>query len=188
MIVARQRSLAVGLVTLQALVLVGVSAGKAESAGDVAAAVALTARAAALAVLFLLLAGRTREVSPVRPGAGPLVRGVAAVALGLALVWLVPRFGLDSRAAERAVLALVGFGLVTACVRRATLMQVVGVVLVENGLALAAIELPGAAAVLIELGVALDLTLIALVAGAFHLRIFEEFGTGDAGVLRELRD
>ncbi len=64
------------------------------------------------------------------------------------------------------MLALVAFGVVTVATRRATLFQVLGIVLVENGLALAALELPGSGSSLaIELGVALDLTLIALVAG-----------------------
>ncbi len=35
---------------------------------------------------------------------------------------------------------------------------------------------------------ALDLTLIALVAAVFHERIFAEFGAGDTSALRSLRD
>ena len=60
--------------------------------------------------------------------------------------------------------------------------------LVENGLALAALGLPAASALAIELGVALDLTLVALVAAVFHERIFAEFGAGDTAALRSLRD
>ena len=63
------------------------------------------------------------------------------------------------------MLALVAFGIVTAATRRATLFQVIGIVLVENGLALAALQLPGGASFAIELGVALDLMLVAVVAG-----------------------
>ena len=62
-----------------------------------------------------------------------------------------------------------------------------GIVLVENGLALAALGLPGTSS-LIELGVAFDLTLVALVAAVFHERIFAEFGAGDTAALRSLRD
>jgi hydrogenase-4 membrane subunit HyfE len=152
------------------------------------AALALVARGLGLAALFLMLAARTRESRPIRAGADPLVRAVVAVGLALALTWLVPTLGLVSRDAERAVLALVAFGLASAATRRATLQQVVGIILAENGLALAALEQPRAAAIVIELGVALDLTLIALVAAAFHWRIFAEFGTGDSAVLRSLRD
>ena len=118
----------------------------------------------------------------------PLVRAGLAVAFALTLTWLVPEIGLTSEAAERGVLALIAFGIVTVGTRRATLLQVMGIVLLENGLALAALELPNASSVVIEIGVALDLTLIALVAAIFHERIFAEFGAGDTSVLRSLRD
>jgi hydrogenase-4 membrane subunit HyfE len=101
----------------------------------------------------------------------------------------VPALGLGSRNAERGVLALVAFGMVVVATRRATLFHVLGIVLVENGIALAALQLPGSASsVAIEAGVAFDLTLIALVAGVFHEKIFAEFGAGDSAALRSLRD
>lgn len=188
-VVVRRRSIAVGLVSGQALLLAAVAFGDATTRDDFAAAAALTVRALALATLFFLLVARTREPRPVRAGVALLVRAGAAVAFALALTWLVPEIGLDSRTAERAVLALVAFGLVTAATRRATLFQVLGIVLVENGLALAALELPGAASSFgIELGVAVDLTLVALVAAVFHERIYAEFGAGDTAALRSLRD
>jgi hydrogenase-4 component E len=187
-VVIRRRSVAVALVTAQALVLVGFALYDAKDAGDVAAAGALAVRAVALAALFLLLVSRTRELRPVHARVPPLVRAVAAIAFALALTWLVPTLGLDSRNGERAVLALVAFGIVTAATRRATLFHVLAIVLVENGLALAALELPGGGSLTIEVGVAVDLMLIALVAGVFHERIFAEFGTGDSAALRTLRD
>jgi hydrogenase-4 membrane subunit HyfE len=61
-------------------------------------------------------------------------------------------------------------------------------VLVENGLALGALDLPGGGSLTIEVGVSLDLMLIALVASVFHERIFAEFGAGDSAALRVLRD
>jgi hydrogenase-4 membrane subunit HyfE len=126
---------------------------------------------------------------PVHARVPPLLRGGVAVLLALALVWLVPEIGLESREAERAVLTLIAFGVATAGLRRATLLQVLGIVLVENGLALAALELPGGdAAAAIELGVAVDLVLISIVAIVFHRRIFGLFGAGDSAVLRSLRD
>jgi hydrogenase-4 component E len=187
-VVIRRRSVAVALVTAQALVLVGFALYDAKDTGNVVAAGALAVRAVTLAALFLLLVSRTRELRPVHARVPPLVRAGAAVAFALTLTWLVPTLGLDSRSGERAALALVAFGIVTAATRRATLFQVLGIVLVENGLALAALELPGGGSLTIELGVALDLMLIALVAGVFHERIFAEFGAGDSAALRTLRD
>jgi hydrogenase-4 component E len=86
------------------------------------------------------------------------------------------------------VLALVAFGVTIAATRRATLFQVLGIVVAENGLALAALELPGGSSTAIEFGVAFDLTLVAVVAAVFHERIFAEFGAGDSAHLRTLRD
>jgi hydrogenase-4 component E len=187
-VVARRRSLAVGLVTGQALLLAAVALREGGSLDAAIAAAALVLRGLLLAALLLFLVRRTRETRPVRAGVAPLARAAAAVGLGLALIWLIPPIGLDSTAAERATLSLVAIGLVTAATRRATLFQVLGIVLVENGLALAALSLPGSPSLAVELGVAIDLLLIAVVAGVFHERIFAEFGAGDSAVLRSLRD
>jgi hydrogenase-4 membrane subunit HyfE len=124
----------------------------------------------------------------VRARIPPLGRAGIAVALALTLTWLVPHIGLSSRDAERGVLALLAFGIATAALRRATLFQIIGIVLVENALALGALQIPGGASVAIELGVALDLILVALVSVVFYERIFAAFGAGDSAVLRTLRD
>jgi len=186
-VVFRRRSVAVGLVTTQALLLALEALRDASSARDAAAALALGARGVALAVFFWLLVHRTRETRPVRAGTEPLARGGAAVALALVLVWLIPDLGLDSAAAERSALTLVALGLVTAATRRATVFQVLGIVLVENGLAVAALALPGSSSLAIEIGITVDLLLIAVVAGVFHERIFAEFGAGDSAALGSLR-
>jgi hydrogenase-4 membrane subunit HyfE len=187
-VIARRRSVAVGLVTGQAIVLAGVAFRDASSGGDVVAAAALAVRGIALALLFFFLVARTRESQRIQASVSPLVRATAAISVGLVLIWLVPAIGLSSRNAERAVLTLVAFGLVVIATRRATLFQILGIILVENALALAALELPGNTSPAIELGVAFDLTLIALVAAVFHERIFAEFGAGDTRNLRSLRD
>jgi hydrogenase-4 membrane subunit HyfE len=187
-VVVRRRSVAVGIVTLQALLLAVAALLDATDPDDVAAAFALGLRAVALAALFLAIVARTRESRPVRAGVTPLMRAGFAVGLALALTWLIPTIGLESRQSERAVLALVAFGAAAVATRRATLFQVLGIVLVENALALAALELPGGASLAIELGVALDLTLVAIVAVVFHERIFAEFGAGDTAALESLRD
>lgn len=187
-VVVRRRSFAVALVTVQALVLVGYALRDAASSSDVVAAGALAVRAVVLAALFLLLVSRTRAVRPVRARVAPLARAGIAVAFALTLTWLVPTIGLSSRDAERGVLALLAFGVATAILRRATLFQIIGIVLVENALALAALQLPAGASVVIELGVAFDLILVALVAVVFYERIFAEFGAGDSAALRTLHD
>jgi len=187
-IVVRRRSVATGLVTVQALVLAGLALHRAGTSSDVVVALALAARALGLGALFLFAVARSREQQPVRAHLAPALRAGIAVVLILVLTGLVPAFGLTSPVAGRAVLALVGTGLTCVATRRATLFQVLGIVLVENGLALAALMSPHASSLVIELGVTLDLTLIAVVAALFHLRIFSELGAGDSGALRGLRD
>ena len=183
--VVRRRSVAVGLVTAQALVLAGAAVANGH---ETTAAVALALRAAVLATLLLFVVARTREPRPVRAGIPPLARAGLGVALALALTWLVPAIGLSSRNVERGVLALVAFGAITVATRRATLFHILGIVLAENGLALAALELPRDSSQALELGVGFDLTLVAFVAAVFHERIFAEFGAGDSAALRSLRD
>ena len=187
-IVVRRRSIAVALVTIQALILAAVAASDASSATETAAAVVLALRAAGLAAVLLLVLSRTREPRPVRAHVQPLARAALGVALALVLIWVVPVDALASHDAERAAVTLLAFGLVTVATRRATLLQVVGIVLVENAVALAALDLPGAASFFTELGVAFDLTLVAVVAAVFHERIFAQFGAGDSAALRALRD
>ena len=188
-VVVRRRSVVVGIVTAQALALALAALIEAKTTDDVVAGGALALRAVILAVLFTGVVAQTRERLPVHARVPPLLRGGLAVLLALTLVWLVPEIGLESRDAERAVLTLIAFGVATAGLRRATVLQVLGIVLVENGLALAALELPGGeAAAGIELGVAVDLMLISVVAVIFHRRIFGLFGAGDTAALRSLRD
>jgi hydrogenase-4 component E len=186
-VVVRRRSVAVGLVTAQAILL-AIAAVHTGTADKAAAGAALAIRAVALGTLLLLVVSRTREPRPVRAGIAPIARAGLAVGFAITLTWLVPVIGLTSGNAERGALALIAFGVTTAATRRATLIQVLGIVLVENGLALAALELPGGSSTAIELGVAFDLTLVALVAAVFHERIIAEFGAGDTAALRSLRD
>ena len=63
-----------------------------------------------------------------------------------------------------------------------------GIVTVENALALAALAAPGGSSLVIELGVTFDLLLVAIVAAVFHQRIFDHFGAGDSAELRSLHD
>jgi hydrogenase-4 component E len=186
-LVVRRRSVAVGTVTVQSLVLAALAFRDASELNERVAAAALTARSLGLATFFLLLITRTRELRLVRAGIAPLRRAGFAVALALLLVALIPVDGLGTRDAQRSILGLVAFGLVVAWSRRATLFQILGIVLVENGLVLAALQLPQTSW-LIEIGVTIDLTLIAVVAGVFHERIFTEFGAGDTEALRSLRE
>jgi hydrogenase-4 membrane subunit HyfE len=184
----RRRTVAVGLVTVQALLLAATAAVDAHGASDLAAAGALLVRAVLLGAFLIVVVRRTREWSPVRADTGPLLRGGAALGLALGLALATPSLGLGDRDAERAVLALIAFGLVTVATRRATVFHIVALVQIDNALAVAALTTAGGLPALIELGVAGDLIVVVLVAALLHARIYTEFGSGDSAHLRALRD
>jgi hydrogenase-4 component E len=184
----RRRSVAIGLVTAQALLLAVTAAVQADGTDEIVAAAALTCRAVLLCGLLLVVVRRTREARPVRADAGPLVRASASLGLALLLALLVPSLGLGDRDAERALLALIAFALVTIATRKATVFHIAALVQIDNAIAVAALATAGGLPGLIELGVAGDLIVVVLVAALLHARIYAEFGSGDTAHLGALRD
>ena len=186
----RRRSAAIALVTLQSLAIAigALVLAPSRSTEFVVASAVLLAKALLVGCVLGWSLTRTREPRPVDEGAAPLVRLVAGVALGLTATALVPSFGLESSGAEQAAVALVVLGVATVVARRATLFQALGLLVAENGIALAATAVKGGLPIVIELGIVFDVIIIVAVATAFHERIFGEFGTGDTSLLRGLRD
>ena len=189
-LVVRRRSTAIAVVSLQSL---GIAIGAlvlapGRSTEFAVASVVLLAKALLLGAVLGWSLTRTREPRPVDEGAAPLVRLVAGVALALGAAALVPSFGLESRSAEQATIALVVLGVAAVVARRPTLFQALGLLVAENGIALAATAVKGGLPIVIELGVVFDVIVIVAVATAFHERIFGELGTGDTSLLRGLRD
>jgi hydrogenase-4 component E len=189
-VVARRRSVAAALVGAQTLA-VGIAAlalipGR--SAGFAAAAIALVVKAVAVSAILWLAVARTRGGRPVSDELAPLARLGGTVAGVLAVVALLPSVGLETRSAEQAAVALVAVGVALVLLRRATIFQVLGLLVAENGLAVAAVAVSGGLPLIIELGVAFDLVVVVAVAAAFHERIFGVFGTTDTVALRGLRE
>jgi hydrogenase-4 component E len=188
-VAVRRRSVAIVLVAAQSVIL-GASA-IAEAAGEstalAVAGAALLAKAVVLPILLLSVVTRTRETRWIAER-HPLARLTLALAVALALVALVPRFGLESAAAEHAALGLVALGITTAIMRGAAIFAALGFLVAENGLYLAALAAPGGVPAFIELGLVFDLVVIVSVAGAFSAKIHEELGTGDTTLLGGLRD
>jgi hydrogenase-4 component E len=188
-VVVRRRSVALGLVTTQSLLLAGVALWRTGGHLELMpAAGGLLLRAIAIATILGIGIARTRETRPVRAGIEPMPRAVIALAALLAIPALVPALGFGDPNAQRGAIALGVLGIVVALTRRATILQILGIVIAENGATLAALSASSAVPDVIELGVIFDLLLIAVVASAFHSRIFGEFGSGDSAHLRELHD
>jgi hydrogenase-4 component E len=188
-VVVRRRSLAVMLAAGQSLALGAVALvdGVGESVALASAGVALLAKSVVLPVLLIWVVRRTREPRLIVEERHVLVRAVAAAAVALALVELVPPLGLDEAAQDGAV-ALLAFGLMIAVLRRAAIFQALGFLVAENGLYVAALAAPGGLPAVIEIGLVFDLVVVVAVAAAFSAKIHEQLGTSDTGLLGELRD
>ena len=185
----RRRSLATLLVAAQALLL-GVAALSlaADHRGFLVAGVILLVRAVALPALLALTRQRTPEPGLVTPATTVVVRLLVATVVALVAVASIPPLGLGDPDAERGAIALLLLGISIVVMRRPALLQVLGVIVAENGVYLLAISVPGGLPFAIELGVLFDLALIVTVAAAFTQKIHGEVGTGDTDLLRELRD
>lgn len=188
--VARRRSAAIGLMALQSLAL---GLGAIDLASDrsseyLVASLVLLVKAAVLPALLLAVMRRTPEPRLVAPAASGLARLAGAGALALAAVALVPPLGLGDSQTEQTAVALVLVGIAIVGARRPAFLQVVGLIVAENGLSLLAVSVPGGLPYVIELGALFDLALVVTVAAAFAQRIHSELGTGDTELLRSLRD
>ena len=131
----------------------------------------------------------SRETAPlVNVPASLLAAAVLIVVAYLAsgpVTALVP--GTVSRfAAAGVATVLIGFFMLAT--RRKAVSQIVGLLLVDNGVALAAFLLTAGVPVLVELGVSLDVLLVVAVLQVLATRMRSRFGPFDLDQLRELHD
>jgi hydrogenase-4 component E len=94
-------------------------------------------------------------------------------------------------AATRAVpvgIALVLFGFLILATRRHAVSQLVGFLVLDNGITTVAFLISSGVPLVVELGVSLDVFLVVLVLQVLTGRIRTEFGDTDLDDLRELRD
>ncbi|GGJ66997.1 hypothetical protein [Streptomyces brasiliensis] len=126
----------------------------------------------------------------------PLVN-VAASLLTAALLTLLayavaqPLTALDPTPATRALpvgLAVVLIGFFVLVTRRRALAQVVGFLLLDNGITATAFLATSGVPLIVELGVSFDVLLAVLVLQILTTRMREAFGTTDIDDLRELHD
>jgi hydrogenase-4 component E len=189
-IVVRRRTFAIALIAAQSLALGAGALRLAAERSDeffVASLILLT-KALVLPVLLLVVIRRTREPRLVAPAAPALARLAGAGGVAFAAAVLVPPLGLGDLQIERTSVGLVLIGVAIVVARRPAFLQLMGVIVAENGLALLAVSVPGGLSYVIELGALLDLVLVVIVAAAFTQRIHVELGTGDTELLRGLRD
>lgn len=189
-ILVRRRSLAILLLAAQSLLLgaAAIDLTGGSHSGLLAASLILLVRGVALPTLLTVVRRRTPEPALVAPATTVVVRLLAATVVSLVAVAAVPPLGLGGVAAEHGAVALLALGIAIVIMRRPALMQVLGILVAENGVYLLAISVHGGMPFAIELGVLFDLALIVTVAAAFTQKIHGEVGTGDTDLLRGLRD
>jgi hydrogenase-4 component E len=85
-------------------------------------------------------------------------------------------------------LALVLIGFFLAATRQRAVSQIVGLLLIDNGIAATAFLATDGVPLIVELGVSADLVLAVLVLQVLTARMVRTFGDGDLDDLRELRD
>ena len=192
----RELAAIVRLLVAQGVLIAALAAllGVRESSGELylAALGVLVLKAFVLpAVLRRVLAesGEARETEPLVNVTASLL---AAALLTLLAYWLSrPLVALAPSPATRALpvgLAVVLMGFFMLVTRRRALSQVVGFLLLDNGIATTAFLATSGVPLVVELGVSLDVLLVVLVLQIVVARMRLAFGRTDLDELRELRD
>jgi hydrogenase-4 component E len=130
-----------------------------------------------------------RETSPQVNIAASLLAAALLVLLSYAvtrpLVTLAPS---PATAILPVTVAVVLIGFFTLATRRRALAQVVGFLLLDNGITATAFLAAAGVPLIVELGVSFDLLLVVLVLQLLSVRLATSFGTTDLDELRELHD
>ena len=142
---------------------------------------------------FLLWAMREaavrREIEPSLGPLGSIAAGVLAVGLGFVLAARLPLAGAGGPAllvAASFATLLTGFIVLTT--RQKAMTQVVGYLLLENGVYLFGLILAGRVPLLVEMGVLLDLVVGVFIMGLVLFHMNRELESLDSARLTELRD
>jgi hydrogenase-4 component E len=171
--------------------LIALEEGSAELAAVAAGVLVLRA-----GVLPWLLRRALAGAGATRRETRPLVNVVSSllVAAGLTLLaYLVsgPLVALDPSPAAHAIpvaMAVVLIGFFVLVTRRLALSQLVGFLLMDNGITAVGFLTTAGIGVVVELGISLDVLLVVLVLQILKTRIREAFGATDIDDLRELHD
>lgn len=142
-----------------------------------------------------LILGRALRRSPVRVERKPFINPRLSLILAIVIVFAASiamdnaALGgpLDAPRALPAAVAEVLTGLLIAMTRRKSLSIVVGLLVFENGLALAAFSLTYGMPLVVELGAAFDLLMVIVVVGVYARRMLTVFGSLSTDELRNLR-
>lgn len=155
----------------------------------IAAALTLVIKAGLIPYALFRIVGmlrREREVNPIlQPNYSAMVAGIMIVlAYGLidkALPEIV------SRDALAAAVAMMLIGLTMIMTRRQAVLQIVGLITMENGLYLVGLSVTQGLPLIIELGVVLDVMVAVVVLVILTYRLKRSFMSTDTSVLKKLK-
>jgi hydrogenase-4 component E len=192
----RSVSGAITLLVVQGAALAGLAATLAAVDQDselyVVAALVLLVKAGLLPAVLSRTAtgtGTSREDTPrVAPTTGLLL---AAALTTVAYLAAQPVAGARPAATAQTVpvgIALVLIGFLILLTRRQAVSQLVGFIVLDNGIAAVALLAAGGVPLVVELGVMLDVVLVVLVLRVLAGRMMRAFGGSDLTDLTELRD
>lgn len=127
-----------------------------------------------------------REANPIL---GPNYSLIAAAMLIVLAYWLIDRQlpGAVSRDALAASVSLTLIGLLIIITRRQAVMQIVGLITMENGLYLLGLSVTMGLPLIIELGIFLDVLVAVVVLVILTYRLKLSFMTTDTSTLKKLR-
>ena len=197
LIVWRRRLRAlVRLLAVQGAALAAIPALTGLHAGDAQLVLVSLAVLALRAFVFPLLLTRLWRADPDEREAEPLLAtsaGLVVTAVLIAIAYGVsrPLVALDPSTAVRAApvaFAVVLTALFVLVTRRHALAQIVGVLMLDNGIAALAFLTTGGVALIVELGVSFDVLLALLVLLVLVARMRIKFGGTDIAELQGLRD
>ncbi len=155
-------------------------------------AVVVVEKGVALPAVLLRVVARdtsSRETTPLVNVPASLVATGALTLLAFAVAG--PVVALVPTVAGRLVplgLATALIGIFAMAVRQRAVSQIVGLLLLDNGIALVAFLATGGFPLVVELGASLDVLLLVVVARVLGTRLHERFGVLDLDELRELHD
>lgn len=133
--------------------------------------------------------GATQETAPrINPTSGLLLAALLTTVAYLAGRPLIRPDPTPTSTAVPVGLALVLIGFLILIARRQALSQLVGFVVLDNGIATVAFLLVGGVPLVVELGVMLDVLLVVLILRVLAGRLVRAFGATDLDDLKELRD
>ena len=129
---------------------------------------------------------RERESNPIL---GPNSSFVASAMMIVLAYWLIDRQlpGVLSRDALAASVSLVLIGLLLIMTRRQAVMQIIGLITMENGLYLLGLSVTMGLPLVIELGIFLDVLVAVVVLVILTYRLKLSFMTTDTSVLKKLK-